>query len=135
MTKVKIAVDDPAELVAVTVKSAESNVPVGVPLMTQVISSIKRPEGSSGETKQESILSLVPKSGTPEVKCSPTGWVKLVLAYSKLILIFSGLMAKFPTQPWLVRQIERTNKKEAKDLTQFAVIFHHHVIRCKLLDN
>lgn len=127
ITKVKIADDDPAELVAVTVKSAESKVCVGVPLITHVISSIERPEGSSGETEQESSLSLVPKTGTPEVKCSPTGWIKLVLSYDKLILIFAGLMEKFPTQPWLVRQIESTNKKEAMDLIHFVVIFHHHV--------
>ena len=55
MTKVTFADDDPAELVAVTEKAAESKFIAGVPLITQVELSIDSPAGKEVEVVQDEI--------------------------------------------------------------------------------
>ncbi len=47
--------DEPAELVAVTVKGLETKVPAGVPLITQVELSIERPAGNVEVVVQDEI--------------------------------------------------------------------------------
>ncbi len=55
MTKVTEAVDDPAELVAVTVKAVEAKVTVGIPLITQVELSIDSPAGNAVVVEHDEI--------------------------------------------------------------------------------
>ena len=55
ITKVTEAVDDPAELVAVTVNAVDAKVTVGVPVITQVELSIERPAGKAVFVKQDEI--------------------------------------------------------------------------------
>ena len=55
ITKLTEAVDDPAELVAITVNTVEAKVTVGVPLITQVELSIERPAGNAVLVEQDEI--------------------------------------------------------------------------------